>query len=471
MNEDSHRALKQKLETSLPDMLATMEPRYLEEPRGFYHGNALALAKPRSTGDAQKLVAYCRDEKIGLIPYSGGTGLVGGQVNIADRAVILVSMERMRAIRKLDVEDRSVTAEAGVILAELHAAVAEHDLIFPLSLASEGSCRVGGFTSTNAGGLNVVRYGNTRAFTLGIEAVLPNGEVLSDLKTLRKDNTGYDLRHLLIGAEGTLGLITAASFALAEKPAQTTTALLEVASPSAALSVLRGAQNQFGDSVSAFELINREGVRFIEETMPQHVLPPISQAPWHVIVELGAGKGANLQDRFDAALADWSEDGLVQDGFVAQSLTQARTIWSMRETIPEANRLVGAIASHDISVPISDVPRFIDAAAEKIAKFNSDLRINCFGHLGDGNLHYNVYPPKGAKKSDYSEHKSQITRLIHDLVWEFDGSFSAEHGVGRLKIGDLERYGDAGKLSAMRLIKQALDPCNIMNPGAVINTS
>jgi FAD/FMN-containing dehydrogenase len=365
-----------------------------------------------------------------------------------------------------------LVAEAGAILAQVQQAAADAARLFPLSLASEGSARIGGLLGTNAGGVNVLRYGNARDLCLGLEAVLPSGEIWHGLKRLRKDNTGYDLRNLLIGAEGTLGVITAASLRLFPQPSATGAALLVVPSPSAALSLLDLARGQIGEVVSAFELISGMGLRFLAETMPE-LRQPLARAPdWLVLVDLGlmGGAGITPQDALETLFASAFELGLVTDGVVAQSEQQRKDFWTIRESIPEANKRIGAISSHDISLPLSAVPDFI-AKADAALQEAAPCRINCFGHLGDGNLHYNVYPLPGQTKDSRAGEKAQVQGLVHDLVHQMEGSISAEHGIGRLKVGDLERYGDPAKLSAMRAIKAALDPVGIMNPGAVLRTN
>jgi len=460
-------AFLRHLDTSLPDVLGPVDPHYLEEPRGIFKGVAAVVARPRSVAEVSQILAACNATNVGVIPYGGGTGLVGGQVNEQPGALIL-SLERMTKIRHVSADDQTMLVEAGAVLNDIQAAADEKELLFPLSLASEGSCRIGGNLATNAGGVNVVRWGNTRDLCLGIEAVLADGTVFNGLKSLRKDNTGYDLRHLMIGSEGTLGVITAAQLRLFPKPVEVVTGLLDVGSPKDALQLLRLLQSVFAEMVSAFELIDATGVGFIRETLPEFPLPPVGAGKWKVLVELGGGKGSGLASRFEEVLADAMEAGLVEDGHIAQSETQRQTIWNMRETIPEANRLVGAISSHDISIPIGRIPEFIEAARKVIASLNADFRINCFGHLGDGNLHFNVYPPKGRAKSEFGNSREDVKTTLHDLVHEFDGSFSAEHGVGRLKVTDLQKYGDPGKLAAIQAIKAALDPNGILNPGAVV---
>ncbi|OLS51425.1 FAD-binding oxidoreductase [Rhodovulum sulfidophilum] len=444
-----------------------LTPAYLEEPRGRFRGQGALLLAPGRVDEAAEIVRACTAARVGIVPYGGGTGLVGGQIMETGPAPVIVTLERMRAIRAVHADENVLVAEAGCILAEVQAAAEAAGRLFPLSLASEGSARIGGLLSTNAGGLNVLRYGNARDLCLGIEAVLPDGSILKGLKRLRKDNTGYDLRHLLIGAEGTLGLITAATLKLAPRPAATGAALLAVRDPAAALALLAMARDRVGEGVSAFELIHRAGLDFLAETMPDLRRPFADPPDWMVLIELGLGAGqdpgAALEDLFAGAF----EAGLVSDGLVAQSEAQRQDFWTMRETIPLANRRIGAIASHDIALPLSAIPDFIAAAGPALARIGR-FRINCFGHLGDGNLHYNVFPLPGETRADHEAQRDAITRCVHDLVAGFEGSISAEHGIGRLKVAELGRYGDPARLAAMRAIKAALDPAGILNPGAVI---
>jgi len=460
-------ALAEDFAADLPP--GTLEPaaaRYLEEPRGRWAGQDGFVARPRSTAEVAALVGMCAGARVGVVPYGGGTGLVGGQVAQDGPAPLILSLERMTALRAVYPEENVLVAEAGAILADVQDAAAEAGRLFPLSLASEGSARMGGLLATNAGGTGVLRYGNARDLCLGIEAVLPDGTVLNGLKRLRKDNTGYDLRHLLIGAEGTLGIITAASLKLSPRPSQTGTAMLAVGSPAAALALLAVARDIAGDAVSAFELISAQGYAFLAQTLPDVRHPWPAPPDWSVLIELGTfgtAPEALLERIFEAGVGD----GLVTDGLIAQSEGQAQDFWAVRERIPEANRLIGSVSSHDISLPLSALPDFIVAAGEQIAALG-DFRINCFGHVGDGNLHYNVFPMPGRSRADHLAERDAIKRLVHDLVHSYGGSVSAEHGIGRLKVDDLERYADPAKLTAMRGIKAALDPHGIMNPGAVL---
>ncbi|MBI1170679.1 FAD-binding protein [bacterium] len=448
-----------------PGTLRAAEPRYLEEPRGKWHGQAAMVACPGSTEEVAVIVRAAAAARVGLVPWGGGTGLVGGQVMVAGPAPLLISLERMNRIRAVYPEENVILAEAGVILADLHHAAEAVGRIFPLTLASQGSCRIGGNLSTNAGGVNVVRYGNARDLCLGLEAVLPDGTVWHGLRRLRKDNTGYDLRGLLIGAEGTLGVITAASLRLFPQPAAVGAALMVVPDPAAALKLLALAQGRLG-GVSAFELISGMGLDFLAETLPQVRRPFATTPEWMVLVDVGLAMGAPEEALTDL-FAQGLEAGLVTDGIIAQSGAQRSAFWEMRETIPLANRAVGAVSSHDISLPLGEIAAFITEAGAALARLG-DWRINCFGHLGDGNLHYNVFPPFGRKPAEFKALAGAVQDLVHGMVAARGGSISAEHGIGRLKVADLERYGDPAKLAAMRAIKAALDPLGIMNPGAVL---
>ncbi len=449
------------------DILRPVDARYLEEPRRRFAGQAGLLALPRSVEEVAMLVRLASDALVPVVPYAGGTGLVGGQVMPDGPAPLLISTERMAAIRVVYPTENVLVAEAGAVLADIHAAAEAAGRLFPLSLAAQGSCRIGGNLATNAGGVNVLRYGNARDLCLGLEAVLPSGEIWHGLSRLRKDNTGYDLRNLLIGSEGTLGIITAATLKLFPQPAGVGTAILQVDSPDAAIHLLALARDLVGDGVSAFELIHRQGLEFLSEVLPD-IRQPFDEPPeWSVLIELGLSVGQDPAEMLETIFSTAEGLDLVLDGVIAQTGAQRDALWAVREQIPEANRLIGAISSHDISVPISAIPDFIARGQEVVAE-QGPFRINCFGHVGDGNLHYNVFPPKGHDRAEYDGIRGAVKTAIHDLVHEFHGSISAEHGVGRLKAGDLERYADPTKLQAMRAIKAALDPKGIMNPGAVL---
>lgn len=450
-----------------PGTLRAPEPRHLSEPRGRWAGLAAAVAVPTSVEEVAVVVKACAQARVGIVPWGGGTGLVGGQIMPQGPLPLILSLERMARIRAIYPEENVMIAEAGAILADVQAAAEGVGRLFPLTLASQGSCRIGGNLSSNAGGVNVLRYGNARDLCLGLEAVLPDGSIWRGLKRLRKDNTGYDLKNLLIGAEGSLGVITAASLKLVPVPAQEGAAILAVESPKAALSLLAMAQRRLGGLVSAFELISRVGLDFLTETMPQVRQPFANPPDWMVLIDLGLPEGMSPSDALEALYSEAAEAGLVSDGVIAQSAAQRAEFWTLRESLPEGNRLIGAVSSHDISLPLSEIPAFLAKAGPALAAIGT-WRINCFGHLGDGNLHYNVFPALGGKKADHEAQRDAIKTLVHDLVDAFGGSVSAEHGIGRLKVNDLERYGDPAKLAAMRAIKAALDPAGIMNPGAVL---
>ncbi len=442
-------------------------PHYFEEPRGSWQGQAGVIVAPERVEEVAEAVRLAARARVPVVPYGGGTGLVGGQIMQEGPAPMLLSLERMRRIRGIWPEEDVMEVEAGAILADIHAAAEAEDRLFPLTIASKGSARIGGMLATNAGGVNVLRYGNARDLCLGLEAVLPDGQIWHGLRRLRKDNLGYDLRDLLIGAEGTLGVITAAMLKLHPRPAGEGTALLAVPGPAAALSLLTLARAHLAEGVSAFELMHRAGLDFLTETMPD-VRQPFSEPPeWLVLIDIGLAKGLDPAGALEALFSEAFEAGLVSDGMVAQSEAQREEFWNLRETIPEANRRIGAVSSHDISVPLGALPEFIARGNDAIAALGP-FRVNCFGHVGDGNLHYNVFPPRGEPREAFAGQRDAIKRAVHDLVHGLGGSVSAEHGVGRLKVEDLERYGDPAKLSAMRAIKRALDPAGIMNPGAVL---
>lgn len=466
--QDADTAFADKLRAEIsPDVVKPVEARYREEPRGRWHGQGAVLAAPRTVKEVAAIVKCAAKARVSIVPYGGGTGLVGGQVVPSGPVPLLLSLERMSEVRAIYPDENVLICEAGTILADVQTAAREAGRLFPLSLAAEGTARIGGNLATNAGGTGVLRYGNTRDLCLGLEVVLPNGEIWHGLRRLRKDNTGYDLRHLLIGSEGTLGVITAAALKLSPLPAAMGTAVFDVTSPTAALKLLTLARARMGEMVSAFELMAGQGLRFMREVLPQ-VRQPFAVPPeWSVLIEVGLPHGLSPTEALEGLFADAAEAGLVQDGVIAQSQSQADAFWSVREHIPEANKRIGAVSSHDMSVPLSELPAFI-ARADALISGMGNYRVNCFGHVGDGNLHYNVFPAAGVPASDHVKDRGVVQRALHDLVHEIDGSVSAEHGIGRHKVDDLERYADPAKLSAMRKIKAALDPLGIMNPGAVL---
>ena len=440
------------------------EPRYLEEPRGRWPGRAAGVARPHSTAEVARVLRAAAAARVAVVPYGGGTGLVGGQVKGEGPLPLVLSLERMTALRAID--PQSLVVEAGATLQSVQEAAQTVGRLFPLTIAAQGTAQIGGCLSTNAGGVHVLRYGNARALCLGIEAVLADGTIWNGLTRLRKDNTGYDLRDLLIGAEGTLGVITAAALRLFEPPAIEGLAFFALPSPAAAVALLGLAQGRFAGCVSAFELISRQGLSFLREVGPEVHMPFAEDPDWMVLIELGLPAGMDAEAAF-AELFEAAED-LVLDAVIAQSGAQAAQMWELRESLPLANRRIGAISSHDISVPVAAIPDFVAEAGAMLAAMG-DFRINCFGHVGDGNLHYNVFPAEGRRRDEYDAQKDAVKTAVHDLVVRgYNGSVSAEHGIGRLKVGDLERYADPAKLTMMRAIKTALDPLGILNPGAVL---
>jgi FAD/FMN-containing dehydrogenase len=464
------------LQPATPALLDTLRDRlppaafpeatdaHLSEPRGRWRGQGFLVA-PGSAEEVAAVVRACAAARVGVVPHGGGTGLVGGQVMAEGPAPVILSLARMARIRAVHPSENVLVAEAGVILSDVQRAAREAGRLFPLSLASEGSARVGGLLATNAGGTQVLRWGNARALCLGVEAVTAQGEVWHGLSRLRKDNAGYDLRDLLIGAEGTLGIITAAALRLVAPPEAAGVALLAVPSPEAGLDLLGLAQGRVGDGVSSFELIGRAGWDFLAETgLGAAPLDPVPD--WSVLIELGlsgADPGEALGAIFEAAL----ERGLATDGVLAASEGQAAALWELRERIPEANRRIGSVSSHDVSLPLSEVAGFIREADAALARLGP-LRVNCFGHLGDGNLHYNAFAPRGHSRAEFDGIRGAVKEVVHDIVHARGGSVAAEHGVGRLKVADIERYADPVRLSMMRAVKRALDPDGILNPGAVL---
>ncbi|MFY0635009.1 MAG: FAD-binding oxidoreductase [Vannielia sp.] len=468
MLNDATPEIVNAFRAALPEgVVRDVEQRYLEEPRDRLTGRAGAVLTPGSVEEVSAVMRLASEHRVGIVPYGGGTGLVGGQLATEGPVPLVLSLERMKAVRGVWPEEGVMTVEAGAILQEVQGVAEANGRLFPLSLGSEGSARIGGLLGTNAGGVNVLRYGNARELCLGVEAVLADGRVMRGLKRLRKDNTGYDLRNLLIGSEGTLGVITAASLRLFPRPENRAAAVLVVESPAAALGLLGKAQGIAGPALSAFELIAGQGPKFLAEHVPQVRLPWSEVPDWCVLIELGCSAGQDADALMEALFSEAYEAGLVRDGVVAASEGQRSEFWAMRESLPEGNRRVGSVISNDISLPLSAVPEFITRAGEAIGKAG-DFRINCFGHLGDGNLHYNVFPAAGKRREDYPADSYGVLKdVINQLLAEMEGSFSAEHGLGRAKVDDLAKWGDPVRIEMMRAIKKTLDPLGILNPGAI----
>jgi len=437
--------------------------------RALYRGHALAGVAPADTSAVARVLAFCNERRIGVVPQGGNTSYCGGATPDASSSQLLLSLARLNRIRGIDAANYTITAEAGCILAKLQAAAAEADRYLPLSLGSEGSCMLGGNLSTNAGGLNVIRYGMARELVLGLEVVLADGRLLETLTGLRKDNTGYDIRSLFLGAEGTLGVITAACLKLYPALRSYATAFVAVRDPTAAVSLLGALREASGDCVSSFELIPRIGVELTTRHIPGVADPLSAPSTWYVLCELSTSRANEPLDALlEQVLAKAHESGWVQDASVAQNLREREAFWRLRESIPEAQRKDGASLKHDISVPVSQVPRFIEVAGGWVAQNIPQGVLIAYGHLGDGNLHFNVNQRAGTQAFQLQAVEQKTRRAIHDLVRDFGGSFSAEHGIGQLKVFELERYAPPVELELMRSIKKILDPNGIMNPGKVL---
>ena len=442
---------------------------FLLDWRKRWQGRARAVVQPANVDEVARLVRWCAVHRVPIVPQGGNTGLTGGSVPDASGDAVVLSLARMNRVRALDAVNDTVTVEAGAVLAAVQAAAREAHRLFPLSLAAEGSCTIGGNLSTNAGGTAVLRYGNARELCLGLEVVTPDGERWDGLQGLRKDNTGYDLRDLFIGAEGTLGVITAATLKLYPLPAAQLTALAAVASPHDALALLNLARGMLGPSLTAFEMMSDLCLELVARHFADCPKPFRDAAPYYVLLETSdAESEAHATERFDALMARAVEDGLVSDAIVAQSIAQSRRLWALRENISEAQAAEGKNVKHDISVPIGAIGEFVVATDAALQAGFPGVRMVVFGHLGDGNLHYNVSPPTGTDGDSLLACQDAINTLVHDAVAAAGGSISAEHGIGVLRREELARYKSPVALAMMQRIKQALDPLGIMNPGKLL---
>ena len=416
--------------------------------------------RPGATAEVSEVVALCAREEVAVVAQGGNTGLVGGSVPTGTRREIVLSLGRMNRIRSLDPLNDTITVDAGCVLAAVQQAAEEAGRLFPLSLAAEGSCQIGGNLSTNAGGVNVLRYGTAREPVLGLEVVLADGRVWDGLRALRKDNTGYDLKQLFLGAEGTLGIITAAVLRLFPRPSATATAWIALDSPRAAVELLGGLRERLGERLSAFELASRTCVEAVRAHSPGLQDPLAAAHPWYVLAELGdSGDPAALRERVESALADCAERGALRDAALAQSGEQSRELWRIRETIPEAQF---TNVKHDVSVPVSRIPEFIDRAGRSLRERFGDIDVYCFGHVGDGNLHYNV----GSEV--LMARREEVSRVVYDALDAFGGSISAEHGLGQLKREEIRRHKHPLELELMRSLKRTLDPKGLLNPGKLL---
>lgn len=442
---------------------------YERDWRKRYVGRALAVVRPGDTEEVAAVVALAREHGVALVPQGGNTGLVGGGVPDASGTQLLLSLQRLNRIRQIDPSNLTMTVDAGCVLQTLQEAAREAGFLFPLSLAAEGSCTIGGNLATNAGGTQVLRYGNARELCLGLEVVTANGTVWDGLSGLRKDNTGYDLRDLFIGSEGTLGVITAATLKLHPLPRARMTALAACDTLADAVALLGLAQARCGAALTGFEVMNALSLALVARHFPQ-LAQPLGPRPWTVLLELSDSEGeAHARTQFEALLEDALERGVIDDAAVAESLAQSQAMWHLRESIPLAQSEEGLNIKHDIALPVSRIPAFVERCDALLGERFPGSRLVDFGHLGDGNLHYNVQAPEGVPPADFlREHETAVNALVYDLVAAHGGSISAEHGIGQLKREELAQRKSPVALQLMRQIKQALDPAGLLNPGRVL---
>ncbi|MBU1235592.1 MAG: FAD-binding oxidoreductase [Gammaproteobacteria bacterium] len=439
---------------------------FVTDWRGRYSGAALAIVRPGNTPQVAEVVRLCTQAGVAIVPQGGNTGLCGGGTPRGGE--VLVSLTRLNRVRGIDVANNTICVDAGCTLAAVQEAAATAGRLFPLSLAAEGTATIGGNLATNAGGVQVLRYGNARELCLGLEVVLPDGRVWNGLRGLRKDNTGYDMKHLFIGAEGTLGLITAAVLKLFSRPRQTATAWASVATTQAAVALLTRLRERIGGRVTAFELVSRLSLDLVLRHIPHSRDPLPDRSPWQVLIELSDTMESELDVALQDVLLEAVQAGDANDAALAQSEAQAQAFWRLRENISEAQKIEGISIKHDISLPVSRIPEFIDRCDAALAAAFPGVRIVCFGHLGDGNLHYNQSKPAGQDNDAFIAQSDAVNRVVHDLVAELGGSISAEHGLGQLKRDEILRYKSEVEMDMMRAVKKALDPAGLMNPGKVL---
>lgn len=442
---------------------------YLEENRGIFKSASPLVLRPGSTEEVSRILKLASKTGTSIVPQGGNTGHVGGSVANPEKAEIIVSLSRMNRIREVDAKGNSMIVEAGVILQQAQAEAEKIDRLFPLSLGSQGTCQIGGNLSTNAGGTGVLAYGNTRDLVLGIEVVLPTGEIWQGLRKLRKDNTGYDLKDLFIGAEGTLGIITAAVLKLFPKPRGREVAYVGFGAPEYALQLFNHVQEKAGNNLTGFELMPRIGVEFVVRNIPDMRDPLDQSYPWYALVEISSSRSSeDARHLMEEALGSAIEAEIVEDAALAQSLAQQNSFWQMRESMSVAQKPEGGSIKHDISVAVADVPAFLDGAEKIVNALIDDARIVAFGHLGDGNIHYNISQPTGGDRDAFMDMRETVNLSIHNLVREFNGSISAEHGIGLMKRDEMARSKSSIELDLMKRIKASFDPASIMNPGKVL---
>jgi FAD/FMN-containing dehydrogenase len=442
---------------------------YVDDWRGYYHGRAAAVVKPASTEEVAKVVQLLGAERIAMVPQGGNTSLCGASVPDGSGTQVVINLSRMNRMRSVDTDNNTMTVEAGCVLASLQGEADRHGRLFPLSLGAEGSCEIGGNLSTNAGGTGVLRYGNTRELVLGLEVVLADGQVWNGLRGLRKDNTGYDLKHLFVGAEGTLGIITAAVVKLFPKPRALATAFVAIDSPAKAVALLGHIRESCGERVTGYELLGRVCVELIMKHMPTTRDPFAEAHPWYVLAELSdSTEATTAREMLEEALAGAIEAGLARDAAVCTSQAQRAALWKMREDITEAQKLDGPSVKHDVAVPVGRVPDLIERAGAALRAKFPGIRIVAFGHVGDGNIHYNCSKAERQQAEEFFAQAPDVNRVVYDVVGELGGSISAEHGLGVLKRDEIRRYKGALELDLMRAIKRTLDPHGLMNPGKVL---
>ena len=442
---------------------------YRSSWRYGYTGTTPLVLRPKSTSEVAEIVTYCAAHTIAIVPQGGNTGLTFAGQPRETMGEIVVTTERLNKIRSIDLSNDTITVESGVVLQQIQEAAAAQNRLFPLSLGAQGSCRIGGNISTNAGGVNVLRYGNTRALVLGLEVVLPDGRIWDGLRALRKDNTGYDLKQLFIGGEGTLGIITAAVLRLFPKPIASETAWIAVPDPAASVALLGRLRERLGDSISAFELICRAIVDFTIQGVPGNEDPIREVHPWYVLMDVTSqGAPGSLHEPLSEALASALEDGLATDAVICGSSQQAKKLWKMREDMADGQRAAGGSIAHDISVPVSEIAAFVAEADAAVEKAYPGVRHCCFGHVGDGNLHYNPVRPLNWTQQRFMQEYAAINRIVHDIVIAHRGSISAEHGIGRIRLAENHHYKSAVEIDLLRAVKRAFDPQGIMNPGKLV---
>jgi len=474
MNEQLRRApspdLLPRFAAIVGDRYAITDPTalepYLHEGRGIYHGRTSLLLRPGSVGEVQAILKLANETKTPLVPQGGNTGLVGGQIPFDGE--LILSLTRLDRIREVDASSNTMTCEAGVVLVKAQEAAAAADRLFPLSLGAEGSCTIGGNLSTNAGGTGAVAYGIARDLVLGLEVALADGRIMNLLSKLKKNNTGYDLRHIFVGAEGTLGIITAAVVKLFPRPRATETAFIGVPSPAAAVKLLNLAQARVGGTVTSFELIVRDVVEFALKHSHGVRDPLASRHPWYVLMEVSSQHSDGVRESLEQMLADASRQGLLRDATVAASINQAKAFWHLRHVLPEAQKPEGGSIKADVSVPVAAIPQFLEEASAAAKAIIPGCRPVPFGHLGDGNVHFNVSQPVGADTAQFLARWGEINDAVNKIVLKHHGSISAEHGIGKLKRDLLPKVKDPVALELMRNLKRMLDPNGILNPGKVL---